>query len=48
MEKFLPKEGEFITEESIFKLSNYLANEFVNDLYRINRKEDYELKLEDL
>ncbi|WP_157352219.1 HNH endonuclease [Aliarcobacter butzleri] len=48
MEKFLHKEGEFITEESIFKLSNYLANEFVNDLYRINSKEDYELKLEDL
>ena len=48
IEKFLPKEGETITDDVIFKLSNYLANEIVNDLYRIDKKENYELKFEDL
>ena len=48
MEMFLPKEGEPITDDVIFKLSNYLANEIVNDLYRIDKKENFELKFEDL
>ncbi|MFY4759042.1 HNH endonuclease [Aliarcobacter butzleri] len=48
MEMFLPEEGELITDDVIYKLSNYLANEFVNDLCRIDRKEDIELNFEGL
>lgn len=48
MDKFLPKEGEVITEESIYNLSNHLSVEFTHDLFRIDRKEDYELNFEDL
>jgi hypothetical protein len=42
------KEGEVITDESIYKLSNHLAVEFTHDLFRIDRKKDYELNFEDL
>ncbi|MDN5062320.1 HNH endonuclease [Aliarcobacter butzleri] len=48
MEMYLPKEGEVITDESMHKLSHYLANEIIHDLYRIDRKEELELKFEDL
>lgn len=47
MEMFLPNEGELITDESIYKLSHHLTNEIIHDLYRIDRKEDLELKFED-
>lgn len=48
MDMFLPKEGEVITDESIHKLSHHLAVEITHDLYRIDRKEDYELNFENL
>lgn len=47
MEMFLPNEGELITDESIYKLSHHLTNEIIHDLYRIDRKEELELKFED-
>lgn len=48
MNMYLPNEGEVITDESIYKLSHHLATEITDDIYKINRKDEYELNFENL